>query len=452
MGDQESDAPNGTRSTYASGDTAIARLEYAIQSYDWGKLGASSKVATCMHSHSSNQFLMKEDTPYAELWMGTHPNGPSVVNHDDDDGSHQPKTHLKHVLSPRNLSAWCNEKFQGDIPFLFKVLSIAKALSIQAHPDKALAEELHAKRPDLYKDSNHKPEMAIALTPFEALIGFRPLPEIAQHLSQYPEFKSLIGDVIATSFIQASATNDTAVGRKVLTDLFGTLVKSNASAVSQAVKQLVQRINSRNTELRKGSTDELVARLDSQFPGDVGIFCAMMLNYVELHPGEAIYLAANEPHAYISGDCVECMAASDNVVRSGLTPKFKDVETLVSMLTYNYGPANSQILRGAPYKHHSTKHTLLYDPPIEEFSVLRTHLEGASSEHYDGMDGPSILIVTDGSGVIDYEYASDGHEARNGKMDAKTGFCFFIGADVKVMLSSTSDASTFYRAFCAPCH
>ena len=148
------------------------------------------------------------------------------------------------------------------------------------------------------------------------------------------------------------------------------------------------------------------------------------------------------------------MAASDNVVRSGLTPKFKDVETLVSMLTYNYGPANSQILVGAPYKSYNTKQTLLYDPPIEEFSVLRTHLEGinTSSEEYEGMDGPSILIVTDGNAIIEYEYSCHGHEAKREKMEAKNGYCFFIGAHVKVMLTSTSETSTMYRAFCAIVH
>ena len=92
--------------------------------------------------------------------MGTHPNGPSALipaetsNHIQDG-----KPLLKHTLCANNLSEWCYQKFEGDLPFLFKVLSIAKALSIQAHPDKTLAKELHAKRPDLYKDSNHKPEM-----------------------------------------------------------------------------------------------------------------------------------------------------------------------------------------------------------------------------------------------------------------------------------------------------
>jgi len=82
-----------------------------------------------------------------------------------------------------------------------QVLSIGKALSIQAHPDKALAEKVHAERPDLYKDGNHKPEMAIALTHFEALSGFRPLGEIAGYLKDVPELAALVGADVAQQFI-----------------------------------------------------------------------------------------------------------------------------------------------------------------------------------------------------------------------------------------------------------
>ena len=88
-----------------------------------------------------------------------------------------------------------------------------------------------------------------------------------------------------------------------------------------------------------GSLEELLLRLNSQFPGDVGCFCVFFLNYLTLEPGQAIFLAANMPHAYLSGDCVECMATSDNVVRAGLTPKYRDVNLLINMLTYESGPA-----------------------------------------------------------------------------------------------------------------
>lgn len=131
------------------------------------------------------------------------------------------------------------------------------------------------------------------------------------------------------------------------------------------------------------------------------------------------------------------MAASDNVVRSGLTPKFKDVNTLVNMLTYNHGPADAQILRGEKFQ--STQHTLLFNPPIEEFSILLTSLSTHQSESVDALQGPSILIVTSGHGSIE----SDGqtHEAKEGSI-------FFIGAGTPVVMKSNEGHFVSYRAFC----
>lgn len=82
------------------------------------------------------------------------------------------------------------------------------------------------------------------------------------------------------------------------------------------------------------SKEELVLKLEKQYPNDVGVLAALLLNLVKLEPGDGLYIAANEPHAYLNGECIECMAASDNVVRAGLTPKYIDVKTLCSMLTY----------------------------------------------------------------------------------------------------------------------
>lgn len=118
--------------------------------------------------------------------MGTHPSGPSKLH-----GTGRP------------LSEWLREHPasvgtvpvgypRDDLPFLFKVLSVETALSIQTHPDKELAAELHRRFPDIYRDPNHKPEMVIALTPFECLCGFRTLAEITQHFTIYPEFRSVV--------------------------------------------------------------------------------------------------------------------------------------------------------------------------------------------------------------------------------------------------------------------
>jgi len=99
--------------------------------------------------------------------------------------------------------------------------------------------------------------------------------------------------------------------------------------IKTQLNKLIQRIKSEDPNPKRGTLNEILMRIESQYPGDVGIFSIFLLNLISLKPGEGLYLAANEPHAYISGDCIECMATSDNVVRAGLTPKFKDVETLI---------------------------------------------------------------------------------------------------------------------------
>ena len=145
-------------------------LSCSVQNYAWGRIGEDSIIARLKMVSDAN-FSVGPTTPYAELWMGTHVNGPSKL----EDG-----TPLLDWLqaNPDAVGTLPEDYSPGDLPFLFKVLSIRTALSIQAHPNKHRAPVLHATKPDIYKDPNHKPEMAIALTPFEAMCGFRPISEI----------------------------------------------------------------------------------------------------------------------------------------------------------------------------------------------------------------------------------------------------------------------------------
>jgi mannose-6-phosphate isomerase len=136
-------------------------------------------------------------------------------------------------------------------------------------------------------------------------------------------------------------------------------------------------------------------------------------------------------------DCIECMAASDNVVRSGLTPKFKDVKTLVSMLTYKHGSADAQVLKGAPFKNHV--YSTLYDPPIEEFSIVRSSVPAGVKESFEGFNGPSILLVVDGQARMECA----------GKVEVVgKGGVYFVGAGAGLSIESLSDSFTAYRAFC----
>lgn len=144
----------------------------SIKSYDWGSVGSRSKVAQ-LALKVDEKFAkdFNENEPYAELWMGDHVSGPSIVK--------QSGATLSETLSKDNSSIGGLEK----LPYLFKVLSIKKPLSIQVHPNKIQAEHLHATRPDLYKDPNHKPEISIALTDFSALCGFRTPTELHRLLT-----------------------------------------------------------------------------------------------------------------------------------------------------------------------------------------------------------------------------------------------------------------------------
>ena len=161
-------------------------LSCPAQSYAWGKIGEESTVAK-LKVGSDSSFVINTQSPYAELWMGTHVNGPAMIA----DGEEL----LQWLHKNPNAVGKVPETYPADdLPFLFKVLSIRTALSIQSHPDKQLAKQLFASRPDIYKDPNHKPEMAIALTPFEALCGFRPVSEIQYYLGYYPELSIIVGE------------------------------------------------------------------------------------------------------------------------------------------------------------------------------------------------------------------------------------------------------------------
>jgi mannose-6-phosphate isomerase len=438
----------------------LIRLQCGVNSYDWGKIGSESSAARFAAATPSDKLNIESDKPYAELWMGTHPSNPS---RDVDSG----RTLLDLVESNRMLlSPSVHAKYGSKLPFLFKVLSINKALSIQAHPNKKLAEQLHAKDPKNYPDDNHKPEMTIAITPFEGLCGFRPLAEIAHFLTSVPALRELVGEDEAKAFsdtVQAhqgdTSSETTAQNKSALRSAFASLMKSEADQISKASEALVADAEKRGADFANGGTEatsgstmaELVTRLNKQFPKDIGLFVLFFLNYVQLAPGEAMFLQADDIHAYVSGDIIECMAASDNVVRAGFTPKFKDVQTLVDLLTYQYAPIEEQkmspqeypyvTLNGTAYS--SSSEAQLYDPPIDEFSVIRTVLRGnAAKATFDPIDGPSIIICTGGKGKISVGPKTE---------EVKEGYVFFVGSTAQLVLESEGekgDEFTTFKAFC----
>ncbi|KAI7585641.1 Mannose-6-phosphate, partial [Hortaea werneckii] len=312
----------------------LLRLQCGCNSYEWGKLGKDSAAARFASATPQSDFSIQNDKPYAELWMGTHPSNPSK---DLTTG----RTLLDLVQdNSQLLSPQIAEKYANKLPFLFKVLSIQKALSIQAHPNKKLAEQLHQRDGKNYPDDNHKPEMTIAITPFDGLCGFRPLAEIVHFLKSVPSLRQLIGEQAAKSFEdtvkgQETSTDETQAkkNKAALQQAFKALMQSKPEDIQQQATQLIAQAKQEGASFAAGGTEsssgktlsDLMLRLDSQFPADIGLFVTFFLNYIQLSIGEAMFLKADDIHAYLSGDIIECMASSDNVVRAGFTPKFKDV-------------------------------------------------------------------------------------------------------------------------------
>lgn len=423
----------------------VFRIDCGYRNYDWGKLGLTLAVAKFAASLNPNT-KVDELKPYAELWMGTHPLVPSVVV---DNGKL-----LREVIEadPSLVTEPVIKKFGGNVelPFLFKVLLINKALSIQAHPDKLLGKVLHANDPKNYPDDNHKPEMAIALTDFEGFCGFKPLDQLATTLKTIPEFREIIGDDIAEQFINGIDTTATEGleadknNRKLLQAVFGKLMHTDEATIQTQAKKLVNRAETNPDALNAidSRLAELIVRLNKQFPEDVGLFCGcLMLNHCELKAGEAMFLKAKDPHAYILGDIIECMAALDNVVRAGFTPKFKDVDNLVDMLTYSYDPIEKQKMPTTPCDKASGQalKCVVFNPPIDEFAVLQTVLDKqGDKEHFDAFDGPSIIIATNGAGTL----KADGQE-----YPFAQGYVYFIGPNTAYDLVASEAGFTTYRAY-----
>lgn len=293
----------------------IVKLSNTIQDFAWGDTDFLPQLLN---------YPNPEKKPQAELWMGVHPRGESLV------GDTPLSQYLLDAFGTYNKSLGVKvaERFQG-MPFLFKVLAAASPLSIQAHPNKEQAAEGFARENAAgitldaphrnYKDPNHKPEITLALTPFWALCGFRELHEIENnllsHIERMPEEQRLKLDfsdhkAFFSQLMQLSPEDKTSLLSCVLEG-----IKNHSSNEAHWVLKLAQ-----------------------HYPGDIGALAPLYLNLILLQPGEAIYLRAGILHAYLEGAAMELMANSDNVLRGGLTPKHQDTEEMLKVLSFEASP------------------------------------------------------------------------------------------------------------------
>lgn len=347
-----------------SGPSAL-RLDPSIQHYAWGDpvfipdlLGRS-----------------RDGRPWAEAWYGAHPSAPSIVH--TPDGQRALDSHLARE-GARLLGNEVAAEF-GTLPYLLKLLAAARPLSIQVHPDAAQARAGYDREQAAglaldaphrnYKDPQHKPELIVALTPFHALCGFRDVEDIAEKLAAVPELCDLLPMTLRD--------------RDGLNALLETWFELPDASVRPALDRLLRRL----LEQRPDPTTpehwvlEAQAALGPKAPADRGLLFLFLLELRALQPGQALFLDAGVPHAYLQGAGIEVMAASDNVLRAGLTPKHVDVPELLRIMRTDQ-PAPAIVEADASGR---------YATPAVEFEVQQLSPDPDGGPSFETL-GPEILL------------------------------------------------------------
>jgi mannose-6-phosphate isomerase len=310
--------------------------------------------------------------PLAEFWLGAHPKGAAELMLDSGEG-----------ISLSSLLVG-NEA----LPFMLKVLSINPefGLSIQSHPDSKTAQALHAKNPEHYPDSSHKPELGIALSRVSLLYGFKSCPEIVRQFELLPELRSLVGEERASKLKNVHSGQE----QGALKEVFTALISASEEDTSRFVCAVLKRFKGRTDEPAEVSILRRLVPRHGQ--GDSGLAALCIMNLVTIEPGQAIFIGPNTPHAYLDGDLVECMACSDNVIRAGLTTKYKDRETLLETLSYFAGGPSLVAAERA------SSGILAYKTQAREFSI--GVVSRGSSVHVDTVDGAGIVLCLGSAATV----------------------------------------------------
>ncbi|MDZ8171073.1 mannose-6-phosphate isomerase, class I [Microbacterium xanthum] len=315
--------------------------------------------------------------PEAEVWLGDHPGNPAVTG----DG--------------RTLDAWLAAEGSATgapttLTFLLKLLAAGSPLSIQAHPSKAQAEEGFAREEAAgiprdagqrtYRDDNHKPELIVAVSDeFHALAGLRPIDDTRRLLA-------LLGPAAEPLASRLERHGPEAALADTIAWLLSGDAQSEVDALIQAAAD-APRGAGFDAEL------DLVAHVADAYPGDPGVIVAMLMNLVVLAPGEGLYVPAGVLHAYVSGLGVELMAASDNVLRGGLTPKHIDVDELLTVLTPAPGPAPRVFAEPAG------EGLWRYDTPAPDFALRRADVRDDAAVQVP-VSQATIVLATAGSVTV----------------------------------------------------
>lgn len=358
----------------------MERLSGWVKHDDWGSVDA---IPALFGREPDGQ-------PWSEVWFGAHPDGPTLAE--------DWKTLAEQISADPTgtLGRGLVYAFGPQLPYLAKVIATSHPLSLQVHPTKEIAREGYLREdilgiprtdPDrTYRDMNHKPEMLYALTDFEALVGFR-VPRRARQLLE--GLDCALAENLHRRLRLATV-------RGGLRSLVAWLFDADAPVTPESIGEFVDACARR---LERGEspsvrTDRMVASLARIHPGDPGIIVAFLMNPVSLRPGECVYIPPRMIHSYQSGMGIEVMAASDNVVRAGLTTKHVDAAQLVEIAEFSALPP----VRVAP--EHPTSATDRYLVPAQEFQLSVTTLAGRANDGAvpDGWEAsPGASAVSEGA-------------------------------------------------------
>ncbi|MHA0872187.1 mannose-6-phosphate isomerase [Enterobacter pasteurii] len=352
----------------------MQKLINSVQNYAWG----SKTALTDLYGIANPNNL-----PMAELWMGAHPKSSSKI----EDASGQARSLREVIDADKNalLGSKVAHRF-GELPFLFKVLCADQPLSIQVHPNKKASEIGFAKEKAAgipldaaernYKDPNHKPELVFALTPFLAMNAFREFSEIVSLLQPVAGASKAIAHFLENPDADA------------LSELFASLLSMQGEEKSHALAVLKAALRG-----QQGEPWDTIRVISEFYPDDSGLFSPLLLNVVKLNPGEAMFLFAETPHAYLNGVALEVMANSDNVLRAGLTPKYIDIPELVANVKFEAKPAGELLTQ--PVKNGAE---LDFPIPVDDFAFALHDLSAA--EATVAQESAAILFCVDGEATL----------------------------------------------------
>ncbi|MBW9468181.1 mannose-6-phosphate isomerase [Enterobacter roggenkampii] len=352
----------------------MQKLINSVQNYAWG----SKTALTDLYGIANPNNL-----PMAELWMGAHPKSSSKI----EDASGQARS-LRDVIDADKAALLGDKVAQrfGELPFLFKVLCADQPLSIQVHPNKQASEIGFAKENAAgipldaaernYKDPNHKPELVFALTPFLAMNAFREFSEIISLLQPVAGANNAIAHFLENPNAEA------------LSQLFASLLNMQGEEKSHALAVLKAALDS-----QQGEPWETIRLIAQFYQDDSGLFSPLLLNVVKLNPGEAMFLFAETPHAYLQGVALEVMANSDNVLRAGLTPKYIDIPELVANVKFVAKPAAELLTQ--PVKNGAE---LDFPIPVEDFAFSLHDL--SQTETTIAQESAAILFCVEGEATL----------------------------------------------------